>query len=223
MLISDEVQRAATGTQPTRPVALPSGSPFELSHARRGAVVITVGSRGRELAALVAGRARRVWVVGSGSPPGGADMDRGLGAGNLVYARGGVKRLPLPDRAADRVLSLDAFRRLPDGAIPVALEEVGRVLRTGGELAFVHPMLPPRVQDRVDRRVAVRDPVLPLKLRTVVHAIRSSWLAGHAHIRRRWWRRRLQEAGFGAVRIRPLEGASSAVVARLSRPTRGEH
>lgn len=149
---------------------------------------------------------------------GGADVGRGLDAGNLVYAHGGVKQLPLPDRAADRVLSFDAFQRLPDRAIPSALHEVGRVLRAGGELTFVHTMLPPRVRDRVDRRVAVRDPVLPARLRTAGHLMRSCWLAGHAHIRRRWWRRRLQEAGFGSVRIRPLEGASSAVTATLSCP-----
>lgn len=108
----------------------------------------------------------RVWL--NRLPPSTRVLDAGCGEGVLVdeysdrlaiegvdanYATprvraGSVTALPYPDHSFDRALCLDVLEHLPFDQQPLALDELRRVLRPGGELLVSVPNLA-HLQSRV--------------------------------------------------------------------------
>ncbi len=102
-----------------------------------GMAVLDLGCGTGTLAIQVAERYPRAVVTGLDADPevlGRARRKAAAAAGHLHFDLGTATALPYPDRIFDRVLSTLFFHHLTADQKCLALAEVWRVLRTGGEL-----------------------------------------------------------------------------------------
>jgi SAM-dependent methyltransferase len=175
--------------------SLGCGNPVALAGLRRGETVLDLGS-GAGLDVLLSARA-----VGPTGRVFGLDMTDDMlalaranalkaRASNVVFLKGEIESIPLPDASVDVVLSNCVINLSTDK--PRALREAFRVLKPGGRLA-VHDIVtkgavPPRIRRSVEAWIGC--------------------VAGALDEDR--YRRLLARAGFRAVSIKPTRIYSTA-------------
>lgn len=157
------------------------------------------------------------------SPAMGSHLERKvhrLGIDNAQILLGSAARLPLADSSFDVVLSNYCFHHLTDAEKVLALAEIKRVLRPGGQLVFGDMMFRIGIADRRDRaviallvkRMIQHGPAGLLRLAknaTRIAAGRWEHPAGVA-----WWRDALLHAGFVEVAVQELEHEGGIASAR---------
>lgn len=200
---------------------------LELAELEPGAIVVDVGAGTGLLALAAAPAAGRVWAIDIS-----AAMCRRLqaklrerGIANVEVRRASATQLPLPDAAADVVVSNYCYHHLNDRDKDKALLEAKRVLRPGGRLVIGDMMFRVRVSDARDRAVLLRLVGAMLRrgpaglLRILKNALR--YLSGRwehpADVE--WWREALDRAGFESVELEPLEHEGGIAAARRPAPT----
>jgi arsenite methyltransferase len=124
------------------------GNPFSLGEPEPGQTVVDLGC-GAGFDTLLA--ARR---VGTGGKVIGLDMTPEmvgkacrnaslLGVTNVVFLLGEIETLPLPDASVDLVISNGVLNLCPDKSR--VLDEIFRVLKSGGRLQMADILLEPKV------------------------------------------------------------------------------
>jgi SAM-dependent methyltransferase len=98
--------------------------------------------------------------------------------GSTKFVDGSVFSLPFSDGAFDAICLFDVIEHLPRGSEEKALNEIARVLESGGKLYFSTPHASP-----------VHTPLDPV------------WFMGHRHYRRATVQRLLRAAGFTVDRL----------------------
>jgi SAM-dependent methyltransferase len=134
------------------------GNPFALGRLRPGEIVVEVGS-GAGMDALIAAR-----QVGPTGRVVGVDMTEAMlekaranarlvGAANAEFRRGFAEELPVPDGAADVVISNGVINLCPDKE--AAYREVLRVLKPGGRIQIVDTAVRTAVPDDAREDIAL--------------------------------------------------------------------
>lgn len=59
---------------------------------------------------------------------------------NVTFGWGGAEKIPAPDQSLDHVFMFKSLHHVPEALIPTALDEVHRVLKTGGVAHFSEPV-----------------------------------------------------------------------------------
>jgi ubiquinone/menaquinone biosynthesis C-methylase UbiE len=143
----------------------------------------------------------------------------GAASANVEVLVGDATDLPLADRSVDVVLSNYCFHHLRDVDKRRALHEVGRVLGPGGRLVIADMMFHVGVRDARDRALIARFVLAMLRrgpagiMRLLKNAVR--WLSGRGEHPASvgWWQHALQDAGFDAVSVWPLDHEGGIAVA----------
>jgi arsenite methyltransferase len=126
------------------------GNPFSWGDLRTGEVVVDLGS-GAGFDALLAARmvGPTGYVIGVDMTPAMIDKARRnadlLGLPNAEFRQGYLENLPLPDAAADVVISNGVINLCPDKA--TVLAEAYRVLKPGGRLQIADIVVARAVPD----------------------------------------------------------------------------
>jgi SAM-dependent methyltransferase len=167
-------------------MGLGCGNPQAIAELRKGEVVIDLGAGGGFdcfLAARQVGRRGR--VIGVDMTPEmvtkARENARKGGYANVEFRLGEIEHLPVPDGAADAVMSNCVINLSPDK--PQVYREIFRVLKPGGRVAVSDVIairsIPPAVRRDLDKH--------------------SGCVSGAATVRA--VKRMLQSAGFGDIRI----------------------
>ena len=139
---------------------------------------------------------------------------------NLEVFVASATALPLPDAAADVVLSNYCFHHVSDAGKRRALEEISRVLRPGGRLVFGDMMFQVGLRGPRDRALIMRFVGKMLRrgpggiLRLAKNALRILSGRGEHPASVDWWQRALEDAGFAEVEVWPLDHEGGIAVAR---------
>ncbi|MCU0291513.1 MAG: class I SAM-dependent methyltransferase [Thermoanaerobaculaceae bacterium] len=98
------------------------------------------------------------WLVGQGATATGVDTPAMLAraeaaprAGDEHYLPGGGEALPLPDGHADVLVYAASLHHVPAERLGNAMVECARVLRPGGEAAFLEPVAGPGYYSEITR------------------------------------------------------------------------
>ena len=133
------------------------GNPFSVGEIRPGETVVDVGS-GAGFDSLVAGR-----MVGDTGSVTGVDMTpemlrkarrnaKRMGMPNVIFRKGFVEKLPVPNGSADVIISNGVINLVPDKV--AALKETFRVLKPGGRFYLadivVHKPVPDAAREIID-------------------------------------------------------------------------
>jgi ubiquinone/menaquinone biosynthesis C-methylase UbiE len=143
-----------------------------------------------------------------------------LGIDNAEILLGSAAKLPLADDSFDVVLSNYCFHHLTDAEKVLALEEVRRVLRSGGQLVFGDMMFRIGIADRRDRAVIALlvkrmfQHGLAGLLRLAKNATRIAVGRWEHPASVEWWREALLRAGFVDVAVEALEHEGGIASAR---------
>lgn len=106
-----------------------------------GRSVVDVGCGTGELVRWLAGQGST--VTGVDAPPMLARAEAAPRAGTERYLPGGGEALPLPDGHADLLIWAASLHHVPADRMHDAMAECVRVLRPGGQAAFVEPVAEP--------------------------------------------------------------------------------
>jgi SAM-dependent methyltransferase len=139
---------------------------------------------------------------------------------NVSVAIADARDLPLPSRSIDLALSNYCLHHLNDSDKRVALDEIARVLRPGGELVLGDMMFNLGLRTARDRRVGARIAFAmirrgPLGLLRLLRNILKTLLAPSewpASVD--WWDRALRDSGFCDVQVVALEHEGGIARAR---------
>ena len=135
-----------------------TGNPFRVAPLREGDVVVDVGC-GAGIDSLIASRmvGPRGRVTGIDMTP--AMLDRAkqsaadMPATNVEFTLGYAERLPVPDGAADVVISNGVLNLFPDKI--AGLQEMARVLKPGGRLQIGDILVSKAVPESAKRDIAL--------------------------------------------------------------------
>ena len=187
-----------------------------------GEVVVDVGSGTGLLALSLADTVAHVWAVDISAPMGEYLRVKAssAGHGNIDIVTASAASLPLVDGTADLVVSNYCFHHLDDEGKRRALDEVFRVLKPGGRLAFGDMMFRVSVTDVRDRAIirakvrsiAAKGPAGLVRLaRNGVRFAGGRW---ERPARADWWDRALRDAGFVDVHVEVLGHEGGVASAR---------
>ena len=135
-----------------------TGNPFSVAPLRDGDVVVDVGC-GAGIDSLIAARmvGPRGRVTGIDMTPAMLDRARqsaeAMPASNVEFTLGYAERLPVPDGAADVVISNGVLNLFPDKI--AGLQEMARVLKPGGRLQIGDILVSKAVPESAKRDIAL--------------------------------------------------------------------
>jgi ubiquinone/menaquinone biosynthesis C-methylase UbiE len=135
-------------------------------------VVLSVGCKRGELERALVAKVKEVHATDIEDPTG--DEDAHSNDGIQFTISDVTKGLPYPDNTFDKVLFLEVIEHVPSGTEHKALQEIYRVLKPGGRLAFSTPNKHPVS--------CAMDP--------------AYWLEGHRHYRPTTIQNMMESCGF---------------------------
>ena len=143
------------------------------------------------------------------------------GLDNVELILGDMRRIPLPDRSVDVVMSCYALHHLTDDGKELAIAEALRVLRPGGRLVVVDMMFQLTLTAR-DRQIVAKKVALMLRAGPagVVRLVRNAWRVARGTWEHpaslEWWSQMLERRGMEQVAVTALE--NEAGLAQAVRP-----
>jgi ubiquinone/menaquinone biosynthesis C-methylase UbiE len=139
-----------------------------------------------------------------------AERAGAAGFENVELILGDMRRIPLPDRSVDLVMSNYALHHLGDDGKELAIAEALRVLRPGGRLVVVDMMFQLTLGAR-DRRIVAQKVALMVRAGPagVARLVRNGWRVARGTWEHpaslEWWAQMLERRGLVAVEVVPLE------------------
>jgi ubiquinone/menaquinone biosynthesis C-methylase UbiE len=186
---------------------------LELAHLSDGDRLLDIGAGTGLLTLSAAPRVASVIAVDA-SPAMCSYLERKLserGVANVKTLRASATALPLAAESVDVVVSNYCFHHLSEEEKVRALLDTRRVLTPGGRLVFADMMFGLNLANRRDRKVIklLVKRVLSHGWSGLVRLLKSAARIAAGRWERpatvEWWRAALNDAGFVAVNVHPLE------------------
>lgn len=199
---------------------------LELAAVEVGNTVVDLGAGTGLLSLSAAAKAERVVAVDYSQPMLDRLGEHALVAelDNVVCLRADLREVPLPDAAADVIVSCYAFHHVDDAGKELALAEARRILRPGGRLVICDMMF--RLSLRPTDRRIIAGKLAAIARKGPAGLVRIARNAGRVATGR-WehpapperWRELLEARRFVEVRVEMIENEAGVAVA--SRPRDG--